>query len=102
MKLKFVNVSNPTERITSESRSQAHSHAIRQAHAKKRHQQTQKYQDEVLRAQVGEKPTAALDLDQDRSLVVLNPRAELPARDPLSNFARSLPSHEYFLLDRCK
>ncbi|TGJ79593.1 hypothetical protein E0Z10_g9167 [Xylaria hypoxylon] len=44
----FVAVSNPTEAPSAESKKLAYSHAFRQAHARRRREQTEKYRKEII------------------------------------------------------
>lgn len=95
----FVTVSNPTEPVSSEYRRLAHSHAMRQVHAKKRRLRTQRYQGEIVDANTreGEK-LKVLELQ------VSSPPGLMPAnsKDPFSSLARPLSSEEYFLLNHCR
>ncbi|ORX99947.1 hypothetical protein BCR34DRAFT_576175, partial [Clohesyomyces aquaticus] len=92
----FVAVSNPTELASSETRRLAHSHAIRQVHAKKRRLRTQRYQEEL-----GHATTREGEKLKVLELQVSSPPILMPgnSRDPFSSMARPLSSEEYFLLN---
>lgn len=92
----FVTVSNPTEPASSESRKSAHSHVMRQTHAKKRRLRTQKYQnDSVVRGKKQDLTIFISVLSSPMSQVFTN------SKDPFSSLARPLTSEEYFLLNHC-
>lgn len=92
----FVTVSNPTEPASSESRKLNHSHVMRQAHAKKRRLQTQRYQNESIICGTKQDLTIFKSvLSSPLSHVFTN------SKDPFSSLARPLTSEEYFLLDHC-
>jgi len=92
----FVTVSNPTEPAWTEARKSIHSHVMRQAHAKKRRLQTQRYQNESVICGTKQDLTIFKSvLSSPLSQVFTN------SKDPFSSLARSLTSDEYFLLDHC-
>ena len=95
----FVTVSKPTEPASSEIRRLAHSHAIRQVHAKKRRLRTQRYQGELDHA-----TPLSLEKLKVPELQVLSPLRLMPgnSKDPFSSLARPLSSEEYFLLNHCR
>ncbi|KAI1302209.1 hypothetical protein F5Y03DRAFT_362042 [Xylaria venustula] len=90
----FVTVSNPTEAPSSESKKLAYSHAFRQAHAKRRRLQTEKYRKEV--AKVPENKVFSTSEE-----AVSSPLSQVLTgnKDPFSSLARPLSSVEYFLLN---
>ncbi|KAH7118392.1 hypothetical protein EDB81DRAFT_701451 [Dactylonectria macrodidyma] len=95
LRFQFVNVSNPGNPASSETRTLTHSHAIRQAHAKERRLRMQRYHSETSQVNVGEHETTALEPRFP------GPLSQIPdnSRDPFSTLPRSMSSQEYFLLD---
>lgn len=96
-RFRFVNVSNPTEARSAESKRLAYAHAFRQSHAQKRREQAEKYRNEITNA-----------LDKNISIASgeagSSPLSQLvvnSTRDPFSSLAKPLSSVEYFLLDHC-
>lgn len=92
----FVNVSNPTQPVSSKSRKSTQSHVMRQAHARKRRLQIQKYQDESV----------ICGTRQDLAIfkaVLPSPLSQgfTNSEDPFSSLAQPLKPEEYFLLDHC-
>ncbi|KAH7137619.1 hypothetical protein EDB81DRAFT_900988, partial [Dactylonectria macrodidyma] len=95
LRFQFVNVSNPGNPASSETRTLTHSHAIRQAHAKERRLRMQRYHSEASQVNAGEHETTALEP------CFPGPLSQMPdnSRDPFSTLPRSMSSQEYFLLD---
>ncbi|KAI1365928.1 hypothetical protein F5Y08DRAFT_327673 [Xylaria arbuscula] len=93
-RFQFVAVSNPTEAPSSESKKSAYSHAFRQAHAKRRREQMERYRKEVIY----NPPKNTLNISER---AILSPWSQTlnGNKDPFSALARPLSSAEYFLLD---
>ncbi|GAB1311917.1 hypothetical protein MFIFM68171_02127 [Madurella fahalii] len=91
----FVAVSNPTEAPSSESKKLAYSHAFRQAHARRRHEQTEKYRKEIASVLVNKVFTASEEAVSSALSQVLSSN-----KDPFSSLARPLSSVEYFLFNQ--
>ncbi|KAI1817710.1 hypothetical protein GGS20DRAFT_483914 [Poronia punctata] len=84
----FVNVSNPIKPSPAGSRKSTHSHVMRQVHARKRHLQTERFQN-------------AKQIMRIYGPILLWPPPQVLAnsKDPFSSLPRPLLSEEYFLLD---
>ncbi|KIL88231.1 hypothetical protein FAVG1_08310 [Fusarium avenaceum] len=91
-RFQFIPVPDPTERISPQSRKLAHSHALRQRHAKERRSRTKAYQDKI---QVRQSPK--WDTEQPHN--VFQSRMLSYYKDPFSALIRPLTSQEYFLLN---
>ncbi|KAK0619567.1 hypothetical protein B0T14DRAFT_603342 [Immersiella caudata] len=93
LRLTFVNVLNPSEGPSSETKSLAYSHAFRQAHAQRRRQRTEKYRKTIERT--SPQPTWVPPAE-----VIPSPLGQALSsnRDPFSSLPRPLSSVEYFLL----
>ncbi|KAI0967669.1 hypothetical protein F4678DRAFT_445144 [Xylaria arbuscula] len=90
----FVAVSNPTGAPSSESKKLAYSHAFRQAHAKRRRLQTEKYRKEIANVPGNKVFTTSEEAVSSPFSPVLDSN-----EDPFSSLARPLSSLEYFLLN---
>ncbi|KAI1426870.1 hypothetical protein F5Y12DRAFT_238238 [Xylaria sp. FL1777] len=90
----FVAVSNPMEALSSESKKLAYSHAFRQAHARRRREQTEKYRKEITSVRVNKVFTASEE-------AILSPLSQVfnSNKDLFSSLARPLSSVENFLLN---
>ncbi|EPE26569.1 hypothetical protein GLAREA_02482 [Glarea lozoyensis ATCC 20868] len=90
----FVTVPDPLKPASFGARKSNQSHVMRQAHAKKRRLQIQKYQNEPLVGAVKQGPTIY-------DAVLWSPLSQgmTNGKDPFSSMARPLMSEEYFLLD---
>lgn len=97
-----ANKSDPTQPSSPDSRKSTHSHVMRQAHARKRRLQTQKYQKESNNGSSGLNHDVAF---LKETVVLSNPFSDsinyTIGKDPFSSLARPLTSDEYFLLDHC-
>lgn len=97
-RFEFVVVSNPTEAPLPKSKKLAYSHAFRQAHARRRREQTEKYRKEIAIVPAGNVSPASEE-------VALGPLSQVLLKfteDPFSSMARPLSRVEYFLLGHCK
>ncbi|KAF2970336.1 hypothetical protein GQX73_g3219 [Xylaria multiplex] len=90
----FVAVSNPTEAPSFESKKLAYSHAFRQAHARRRREQTEKYRKEIACVSVNKAFTVSEEAASSPLSQVLDSNKDL-----FSSLARPLSSVEYFLLN---
>lgn len=96
---RFVVVSNPTERPSSESKKLAYSHAFRDAHAQRRRKQMEKHR----KATISVTPPPVSKVLTAPGEAVLAPLSHVlnSNQDPFSALARPLSSMEYFLLNHC-
>jgi hypothetical protein len=90
----FITVPGPTERISPQSKKLAHSHVLRQRHAKERRSRTKAYQDNI---RVRQGP----DCNTEQSGNLFQSRMLGYSKDPFSAVIRPLTSQEYVLLDYC-
>lgn len=91
----FVAVSDPSKPPSTETRKLAYSHAVRQAHARKRRLRTEAYQSQLVNVQ---------QIEPEKSIALPSPRIQELAtyKDPFSALARPLSKVEYYLLNQCK
>lgn len=101
LQFQFVTVSDPTQPACSESRKVTHSHVMRQAHARKRHLEIQRYQNESRICSSGTKQDVTTLKVSLLSSPLSNQVNDSIGKDPFSSLARPLTSEEYFLLDHC-
>ncbi|EGY22277.1 uncharacterized protein VDAG_03715 [Verticillium dahliae VdLs.17] len=90
--IQFVPVSGPTRPMPSESRKLCHSHATRQAHAKKRRLRVHQHQKEVTLAQKEDQQTFTI------ALIPLNSAPNYHKGGLFTSLASSLAPAEYGLL----
>ncbi|KAK4450270.1 hypothetical protein QBC34DRAFT_484523 [Podospora aff. communis PSN243] len=93
LRLTFVNLGNPTDGPSSETRKLAYSHAFRQAHAQRRREHVKKYQSERQRV-----PAQPIWIRPSQAVPSPVSQALSSTRDPFSCLPRPLSSIEYFLL----
>ncbi|KAF5667110.1 hypothetical protein FHETE_5813 [Fusarium heterosporum] len=90
-RFQFINIPHPTGQISPQSRKLAHSHVLRQRHAKQRQSRTEAYQ----RVRIQKKPGSAVGQLEDQ----FQSRMLDHCKDPFSALSRPLTPQEYFLLD---
>lgn len=97
LRFQFVNVSNPANPASSETRTLTHSHAIRQAHANERRLRMQRYYGKASQVDSGDHETTVPQTHFP------GPLSQIPgnSRDPFSILPRSISSQEYSLLGYC-
>lgn len=95
----FVTVSNPSAPASSEDRRLTYSAAMRQAHAKRRRFQVQKYREESVNKDPITRQKVEIFALSSSSLPKPLPGNGM---DPFSSLERPLSSEEYFLLHHCR